>query len=583
MNWNRLFVVSLLAFFGCRQQTSFERPTYSNQALTDSLRLAIGQAWKNVNDPDFPKGVALNGPWQFVQGTAEKLTRTADPHWTEAEEVVLPNRVDLPNTALWYRLVLQESVPPSVLSLHADDGAQAFLQGRQLLRVSDDKFWIAAFEGDTLDIRVLNNAMAGGLAKAMIVEKSAFEDWQKRVKHQRKLEALVTHASKIDSPPNDFLQKVLECVQSPSDEKLQEALAVIGHLPYLSRPVLMESPDGLVYQWLGTRPGAASLWAGKTPDLLTFNREINSEGLIFRLKVSDLPEGEVFGLRQNETETEIFPTPLLVGSPDTTSFSFNFWADSQGGWQVFSQLMKNTLVYNDSFSIGAGDLVANGADSVQWKNLLGSLGEAGGRFPFYLVPGNHDYDGYYDDLVPRNFSKYVVTPSGKNYFSWQYGNCAFIAIDPNNSFPIGFHQGEQYEWFLNEIQSEQWKQATWHFVVLHQPPFSQGWPGYHGDQVVRDLLTPYYQNADVDFVIAGHTHDYERLTKTISGKKVNFLIVGGGGGGLEPGNEMSDYPVMDTVIRRHHLARMYVAGDSIHLEVRGIDDQIIDKQVFIKE
>jgi len=578
MNWNRLLVGLLLTFFGCRQQTSFERPSYSDLPQTDSLRLAIRRVWNEVPKPGLPEGKALSGPWQFVKGTAETLTNFGDPRWIEAQEVSLPHRVELPNTVLWYTYIVGEDIQASVLSLRADDGAQVFLSGQKLSRLTGDDFSIAAFAGDTVAIRVLNNAMAGGLSSATLLGKSAFDGWQRQMRTYLQIDMLVDQALRINSPPIGFLEKVVACVQSRSTEALEEASKVVRSRPYLAGPVLMMDTAGLVYQWLSNEPGLATVWSGQKGPTLSFREEINSEGLIFRLRGNEFQEKEVFGLRQNEAETAIY----YQSDSGTARFSFNIWADSQGGWEIFGRLMRNTRSHHDSFSIGAGDLVANGSDSAQWKDLFGALSQAGGRFPFYLVPGNHDYDGYYDDLTPQYFTKYTTTPSGKNYFSWKYGNCAFIAIDPNNSFPIGFRQAGQYEWFLKEIQSEQWKQATWHFVVLHQPPFSQGWPGYHGDQVVRDLLAPYYHAADIDFVVAGHTHDYERLTKTIDDQKVTFLIVGGGGGGLESENELSDYPLMDTVIRRHHLVRMYVAGDSIHMEVRGIDDDIIETKDFTK-
>jgi hypothetical protein len=81
----------------------------------------------------------------------------------------------------------------------------------------------------------------------------------------------------------------------------------------------------------------------------------------------------------------------------------------------------------------------------------------------------------------------------------------------------------------------------------------------------------------IDFVIAGHTHDYERLTLNFSGNSVHFLIVGGAGGGLEPKDKSSDYPKMDRVIKEHHFGILDLGKDSFNLRVFNLEGEIIDQ------
>jgi hypothetical protein len=85
---------------------------------------------------------------------------------------MLPHRTDRPNTALWYT---REIAWPGdkVLEVSADDGAQVFVDGVQL---AANRRWFAlgtAARTDTarsVVIRVLNNAMAGGLRRVALVD-----------------------------------------------------------------------------------------------------------------------------------------------------------------------------------------------------------------------------------------------------------------------------------------------------------------------------------------------------------------------------------------------------------------------------
>ncbi|WP_339814809.1 metallophosphoesterase [uncultured Imperialibacter sp.] len=581
MDFKRVIVLLLLAAFGCRQQDSIISPNYTMLPPQDSARLALAEKWKAVKTPAPAITQSIDQGWRYVAGINESLTDFEFPEWEQTEVLDLPHRVTLPNTAMWYQRLVVDPIDSSVLEVNADDGAQVFLNSKKLERLIDDRFYLTATAGDTLTIRVLNNAMAGGLRTVKLISLANYRDYKSQLALYRKAGAAVDQVLRLSEPPADAMEAAGLLVEHPTIENITKVEALFSAYPMLSAPVLLNNKGRFELNWLSTGSGQAVIFAGNDPTHLTTEFIVTAKQQPFRFPLEQLSKASFYRIRQLDTWTEVYEVPKMELNAD--SFSFTLWADSQGGWNTFSKLMSNTNEYDDKFSLGVGDLVANGSDSLQWKSLLTSLGQAKGRFPFYLVPGNHDYDGYYDDLRPKNFNQYITTASGKNYFSWQYGNCAFVAIDPNEAFPIGFGTSDQKQWFLREIESPEWKAATWHFVVLHQPPLSQGWPGYHGDEVVRQLLDTVYESAGIDFVVAGHTHDYERLTRNYGDQKVNFLIVGGAGGGLEPEGEMSEEPVMDVVVKRHHLARMFVQGDSIHLEVKDLNQNIIDQFDFKKQ
>ena len=69
----------------------------------------------------------------------------------------------------------------------------------------------------------------------------------------------------------------------------------------------------------------------------------------------------------------------------------------------------------------------------------------------------------------------------------------------------------------------------WTVVFGHRPPFSSGEHG--GDDAFRTHFVPVLERYQVQLVLSGHEHDYER-TKILNG--VTYVVTGGGGRGTRP-------------------------------------------------
>jgi hypothetical protein len=95
-------------------------------------------------------------------------------------------------------------------------------------------------------------------------------------------------------------------------------------------------------------------------------------------------------------------------------------------------------------------------------------------------------------------------------------------------------------------------------------------------------LEPYFHAGKIDLVIAGHTHDYERLTKEFSGNQVHFFIVGGAGGGMEPEGKRSEYPIMDRLIKKHHVAIAEVTASEFAVRILGSNGELLDQLTLSK-
>lgn len=573
----RIFLQKLLFFClllcngtGLLAQATFDHYTTLFDKKKNERVQQLTEALRQVRVPQL-SSEEITTDWMFFTGDPSEGLITQEIE-RQGERVVLPHRLEKADHPFWYTCVMTVR-EPGVLTIRGDDGVQLFIDGMRVPRMESDYFRI---EPGTrrVTVRVLNNAMAGGLRTVKFSDLRTYTAYQDQLKLYQRLVHLAEKAMLIRSLPSGSLEQVFQTISKLDDDAVSTAEHSLQDFPMLTGPYLQSSTPGHITVMCGSDGNAPiELYLGESKDKLLRVGQQHSSLAAFELGALKKNKRYYYQVRSGKTFTEVcsFAT-LAEGKP----FTFNVWADSQSGWEAFAANMKQLSEGDDAFGIAAGDLVADGFDAEHWRRFLNIVSLSAAGRPYYFIAGNHDYDGYYEDLEPENYLRYTRNQPAR-YFSWTWQNAVFIALDPNETFPIGIPEASaQYTWFHDRIRSEEWQKATWRFVLMHQPPYSQGWPSYHGDECMRRLLEPVMESAKIDFVISGHTHDYERLTKQFGKQKTTFLIVGGGGGSLEPEGSSSDYPVMDKVIKTHHFGRFRIDGNTITFQALNASGETID-------
>jgi len=469
--------------------------------------LAARHAYPTISDAS-----DITEPWYFGFGhPAHGLQAGFDRRPALDTLVELPHLVNRPDWPFWYeRTVLIEE--DSYLLADGDDGVQCFIDGKRLTPELGNFFHLTPTPDSTsITLRVLNNALRGGLRRVRLVPATSFV----RYRRERRRDHLA--------------QQLLFLAQR--DARLFTA----ADWTALEAALSSEEPDRLADQLAAY----SALHPARLPAL-----------------------------------------PLNSAETDTT-FSFTAWGDSQGGWATFVELTRQMTGGGDVFSIGLGDLVAEGSDERQWQAFVQCLQPLLAEHPVFPIAGNHDYDGYYDDLTPLLYRQVILgDPTRPAYFAWTYGGASFLALDPNETFPLGI-TGAQRDWLFEQLDSPGWREATWRFLLIHQPPYAQGWPEYHGDDFIRQMVDTLAEAKQIDFVLSGHAHDYERLTKTYGTQRTHFFVLGGAGGGLEP-PESSAYPRMDAIVKQHHFARFAITPRAVRVSVYGLAGELLDQYQVLR-
>lgn len=255
---------------------------------------------------------------------------------------------------------------------------------------------------------------------------------------------------------------------------------------------------------------------------------------------------------------------LTTAPGQAESFTFTAFGD-QGVSDPARAIMSRLAAVRPDFHLLAGDIcyadmtgigaVADVFDPTVWDAWLAMIEPVASTVPFMCATGNHDmepgygalgYDGYLGRfLLPGNGAS--GCPST---YSFRYGNTGFICLDSNDvSFEIphnlSYSGGRQTRWLREELAAMRKDGSGIDFVVVyfHHCTFSTG--SQHGSEGgVRENWVPLFDRYEVDLVINGHAHLYERTSPIRSGKVVTaaprssqidsaggttYITAGGGG------------------------------------------------------
>jgi len=262
---------------------------------------------------------------------------------------------------------------------------------------------------------------------------------------------------------------------------------------------------------------------------------------------------------------------------DETAFAFLVLGDSgvdtPTQWQVGEQMQNSINEKEVDFVVHVGDVHQGRGDyydNVYFKPYASFLK----NINVFTSLGNHDVitdNGgvYLDDFyLPHN-----NPDSTERYYSFRWANAFFICLDTNSDYSPG---SPQYEFLIGELTSEKRSSALWTFVYAHHPPYTEFWTGYYGDENVQNHLVPVFEQFNVDMVMNGHTHSYERGEK----EHVHYLVTGGGGGGLD--DYFVDYDHISFSSGTHHFTRIDIEDTELHVKAIDQDGQEIDRFVVNK-
>lgn len=263
------------------------------------------------------------------------------------------------------------------------------------------------------------------------------------------------------------------------------------------------------------------------------------------------------------SHTASFTTAPGPGRP----FRLAVYGDSRTYPAVHALVARNILEDRPQLVLHTGDLVGAGRDLPVWETeFFEPASELMAGVPIVPVPGNHEYFG---SGAPW-FFYYFDRPVFEGWFPLTCGNARIIGLDTSVPFSAG---SPQHEWLLREFASAEYLAATWHVVILHEPPFTAT-VGHAENAVVQDQLVPLFERYGVDVVFSGHSHAYERYLH----QGIRYIVTGGGGGPLYALLPDLEPPVRQFGLSVHHhcIVDVEPAAGTLTISAVDIDGRIFD-------
>jgi hypothetical protein len=124
------------------------------------------------------------------------------------------------------------------------------------------------------------------------------------------------------------------------------------------------------------------------------------------------------------------------------------------------------------------------------------------------ILGNHESGGgaaYFDYFNGPGVSDGPAGPRGKGYYSFDLGAWHLVALNSNCSSVSCSAGSEQEQWLRSDLGAHP---ASCTLAYWHHPRFSSG---HDGSNESMQPLWEALQDAQVELLLSGHSHDYERF------------------------------------------------------------------------
>lgn len=253
------------------------------------------------------------------------------------------------------------------------------------------------------------------------------------------------------------------------------------------------------------------------------------------------------------------------------------YGDVRGGHEVHRSLTQALIAEAPDAVLVTGDMVLRGSDEGDWQRFFAVTAELLSRIPYYPAIGNHDL-GRSGDTGRRADQIFALPPApigrpeGTFWYSTDLIDIHLVFLDSN-----AYERAEQERWLEQDLAAARARKVRAIIAVTHDGPFSRGI--HRGNRIARERYLPILVKYQVNLLLAGHDHQYQR--GRISG--LDYVVSGGGGAALypitcgvpgRPRCKVEDG--MRKVAREHHYLMLTITGPSLEMCARRPDGTALE-------
>lgn len=253
--------------------------------------------------------------------------------------------------------------------------------------------------------------------------------------------------------------------------------------------------------------------------------------------ITGLTSGTAYTYTVGNGAVSSSPATLRTAAAPGTPFSFAAIGDFGGASPGESENAHNIAGAGTSFVQTLGDNIYPSAGppdpnfSTTYSDydarffLQNMFGQVVRNQAFFPAIGNQEY--YSEGKFWQTFP--MPTAPGATWYSYDWGDAHILVLDTEVTFAPG---SPQYEFAQADLAAHQ--DAAWRIVAAQRPAYSS--VSAHSSSVaVQQYLVPLFQQNNVDLVLSGNSHNYERTFPLTNGVPatdgITYVVSGGGGNG----------------------------------------------------
>lgn len=348
------------------------------------------------------------------------------------------------------------------------------------------------------------------------------------------------------------------------------------------------------------------------------------ELVAYRAALRELTPGETYHV-QAFLDGERSPIFEVSTAPaDATSFTVTAWGDHgvedpRNDYKRSSEQAAPNRELAASLDpdvhLGIGDISYADGYPYTWDRYFDAHESFFGNTVQMTVPGNHElesgqgfaqYDGRLNALMPTGGDRF-----DHRWYEFRYGNTQFVGL--NTAFdacPLVNEEGNEYITrdaddtycpgeFSTAIHARQYRflertlavadadpRVTWIVCYHHSPVWTSG--NHPPRRGIRESWGRLYDEYDVDLVLTGHNHSYERplpIRNESPGAYGTTYVVNGTGGTSHYGFDTEEPPRWTVVRNNEHygVTALDVTEHRLDVSYITLDGTVLDEFAVLKD
>ena len=312
--------------------------------------------------------------------------------------------------------------------------------------------------------------------------------------------------------------------------------------------------NSIEISWYSSNPSSdANVSYGLTSSYGSLSKEtidpvavVSNTSFVHKVLLEGLSTNTTYHFQISDGSMTSDDSTFVTAPTDGTPFSFLVYGDiannNDNPRTAFFTIAWNEaeamVLHNpQTIAIMLGDHQTGGTDAEWQPQFFLPDRDVLKNTVLYNVFGNHEA------RVAQTYDKYFDPPTtggsdSELYYSFNYGNVHFIVLDGNEPRGVGT---PQYKWLVKDLSSADAQNADFRILATHQPGLAYG--GGHAetdDNGFMDAVQSLYKvpgiTKNVDLILMGHNHVYERDYEPEGAKGITWLTVGtvGGNPGIPP-------------------------------------------------